>query len=127
VSHRGLEQARKIKMRVGGTADLLEPFPARQRGMRRRTFQRLWARAEAVWCCPPFDRTPGYTNELPGEIIRALSEDGSREHPAGAGLLYCVLAVGLLAGPASSKGTIGEAQQTSPLLPLVLSRMTVAR
>jgi hypothetical protein len=29
VLHRGLGQARKIKMRLGGSADLLEPFPAK--------------------------------------------------------------------------------------------------
>jgi hypothetical protein len=46
--HRGLEQARKIRMRLGGSADLLEPFPAKPKGMHRRTFQRLQARAEAA-------------------------------------------------------------------------------
>ena len=45
--HRGLEQARKIRMRLGGTADLLGPFPSKPKGMHRRTFQRLRARAEA--------------------------------------------------------------------------------
>jgi hypothetical protein len=47
--HRGIEQARKIRMKLGGSADLLEPFPARPKGMHRRTFQRLQARAEAAF------------------------------------------------------------------------------
>jgi len=46
--HRGLEQARKIRMRLGGGVDLLAPFPARPKGMHRHTFQRLRARALAV-------------------------------------------------------------------------------
>ena len=46
--HRRLEQARKIRMRLGGNADLLEPFPAKPKGMHRRTFRRLRARAEAA-------------------------------------------------------------------------------
>jgi hypothetical protein len=46
--HRGLEQARKIRMRLGGGADLLEPFPPKPKGMHWRTFDRLRARAEAA-------------------------------------------------------------------------------
>jgi hypothetical protein len=46
--HRGLEESRKIRMRLGGSADLLEPFPAKPKGMHRWIFQRLRARAEAA-------------------------------------------------------------------------------
>jgi hypothetical protein len=41
-------KARKIRVRQGGGGDLLEPFPPKPKGMRRRTFARLRARAEAA-------------------------------------------------------------------------------
>ena len=45
---RGLDKGRKIRMRLGGDADLLAAFPQRPKGMHQRTFQRLRARAEAA-------------------------------------------------------------------------------
>jgi hypothetical protein len=35
---------RKLRVRLGGSASLLEPFPLRPRYMRHRTYQTLWAR-----------------------------------------------------------------------------------
>ena len=56
--HRGLKQARKIRMRLGGGVDLLEPFAQRPKGMHRRTFLRLRARAEAAVFCSYQDGKP---------------------------------------------------------------------
>ena len=52
-----LVKARKIRMRLGGDADLLKPFPPRPRQMHRRTFHRLRARAEAALAVSVFRST----------------------------------------------------------------------
>ena len=45
---RGWEQARKIRMKLGGSASLLEPFPEKPKRMHRSTYLRLRARAEGA-------------------------------------------------------------------------------
>jgi hypothetical protein len=46
--HRAISQAQKMRMRLGGSANLLAPFPERPRGMHRWTYYRLLARAMAA-------------------------------------------------------------------------------
>jgi len=49
---RNLSQAQKIRMRLGGSANMLHPFPQKPRGMHWRTYLRHQQRAqaaEAVW------------------------------------------------------------------------------
>ena len=42
--YRGVNRAQKIGMRLGGSPDLLQPFPKRPRGMHKGTYTRLRAR-----------------------------------------------------------------------------------
>ena len=41
LGQRGLRKARKIRMRLGGSLNLLEDFPAKPNGMHRQTYDRL--------------------------------------------------------------------------------------
>ena len=45
---RKIRRLQKIRMRLGGSADMTEPFPEKARGMHRRTYLRLRERAEAA-------------------------------------------------------------------------------
>jgi hypothetical protein len=45
---RGVSKAQKIRMRLGGTVNLFEPFPKKPKRMHRHTYLRLRARAEAA-------------------------------------------------------------------------------
>ena len=45
---RAISRVQKLRMRLGGSANLLEPFPERPRGMHRWTYYRLLARAMAA-------------------------------------------------------------------------------
>ena len=45
---RGVGQAQKIRMRLGGSVNLFEPFPEKPKRMHWRTYLRLRARAEAA-------------------------------------------------------------------------------
>jgi hypothetical protein len=45
---RAMHQAQKIRMRLGGSADLREPFPEKPKRMHWRTYLRLRSRAEAA-------------------------------------------------------------------------------
>jgi hypothetical protein len=46
--YRAISRVQKIRMRLGGSANLLKPFPKKPRGMHRMTYYRLSARAMAA-------------------------------------------------------------------------------
>ena len=57
--HRALRKAQKIRERLGGTANMTEPFPEKPKGMHWRTYERLCAR---LW-------------NLEGEAMREWTHD----------------------------------------------------
>jgi hypothetical protein len=46
--YRAISRVQKIRMRLGGSANLLEPFPKKPRGMHRLTYYRLFHKAMAA-------------------------------------------------------------------------------
>jgi hypothetical protein len=60
---RGVGQAQKIRMRLGGTVNLFEPFPEKPKRMHWCTYLRLRARAEAA---------ENYSNELTLQWLNRL-------------------------------------------------------
>ncbi len=65
-----LHKARRIRQRLGGSANLMEPFPERPKGMHRRTYHRLWQDCTKVEM--KYFRTSGERLE---KLTRGLFED----------------------------------------------------
>jgi hypothetical protein len=65
-----LHKARRIRQRLGGSANLMEPFPARPKGMHRKTYHRL--RRECTAAEMEYFRTSG---EYLEKLTRGLFDD----------------------------------------------------
>jgi hypothetical protein len=67
--HRGVYRAQKIRTRLGGSANLCEPFPEKPKRMHWRTYLRFRARAEAA---------EGYSNVLLMQWLNRFSHSTKR-------------------------------------------------
>jgi hypothetical protein len=65
-----LHKARRIRQRLGGSANLMEPFPERPKGMHRSTYHRLWQ--DCTNAEMKYFRTSGERLE---KLTRGLFED----------------------------------------------------
>ena len=70
---RNISRSRKIRMRLGGSADLCEPFPAKPHGMHRSTYNRLRARGEAT------DRIAFGQLRFPRGLLRRYQAERSKQ------------------------------------------------